>query len=259
MYRYTRSCSCFCCLLCCPLYQIYTCALFWFSLSQLREGELSAFLLLALGFQQERVVDLGPFKHKVDDGMPVRKAALICYETMLDVLGERFDTSVVLQRLVYSTTTLNAEGKEKAFVLLNNDKDEVKFNGYQVLSKICMHAPGSVLGALDKITEVLTHLFKKAHDMTMSGSVIASASAAPAATAVAVNTADGDRLYELVRVACQVIAAINSSLSKGDLSSTSAQVAAQTAWKTDFVEKVVMKRPLLVNMLQNIQNEKVFE
>lgn len=210
-------------------------------------------MLLALGFQQERVVDLGPFKHKVDDGLAVRKSALICYETMLDVIGDKFDSSVVLQRLVYPTTTLSAEGKEKAFVLLCNDKDEVKFNGYQVLAKICAHSPGSVLGALDRIVEVLTHLFKKAHDLTMS-------SGAPGApdTAAPAVTADGDRLYELLRIACQVIAAINSHDTDSATGGTgSAQTLAN--WKHEFVEKVVLRRPLLVSMLQNIQSEKSFE
>ncbi|CAM9300320.1 unnamed protein product [Heterosigma akashiwo] len=44
----------------------------------------------------ERVVDLGPFKHKVDDGLPLRKAALAVADTVLDTLPERMDLGAFL-------------------------------------------------------------------------------------------------------------------------------------------------------------------
>jgi cullin-associated NEDD8-dissociated protein 1 len=45
-------------------------------------------LVETLRIKIERVVDLGPFKHKVDDNLPLRKVALTCVETIMDVLPD---------------------------------------------------------------------------------------------------------------------------------------------------------------------------
>jgi cullin-associated NEDD8-dissociated protein 1 len=79
---------------------------------------ITAKLFETLTFKQEKVVDLGPFKHKVDEGLPLRKAALTAIETILDTIPERLDVSTFLSLAIE----------------LLIDKDEVKLQTHQVTS-----------------------------------------------------------------------------------------------------------------------------
>lgn len=69
-------------------------------LRDLLESNINPQLLETLKFKQERTVDLGPFKHKVDDGLPLRKVALTCIETLLDSCPEKMDLSLFLHTIV---------------------------------------------------------------------------------------------------------------------------------------------------------------
>ncbi len=42
-------------------------------------------------------VDLGPFKHKVDEGIPIRKGAFALLDTMIEKLPERTDANHVIE------------------------------------------------------------------------------------------------------------------------------------------------------------------
>jgi len=85
----------------------------------------------------ERVVDLGPFKHKVDDGLPLRKAAFSCMDTFFDTMPDRISVPDFIPYL--------ASGLK--------DKDDVQMLSHQVLMKIVQLQPGAVLGTLETLLE----------------------------------------------------------------------------------------------------------
>jgi cullin-associated NEDD8-dissociated protein 1 len=70
------------------------------ALFDLMQHEINPHLVATLKFKQERVVDLGPFKHKVDDGLPLRKVALTCTETILEACSEKMDLGYFLHAIV---------------------------------------------------------------------------------------------------------------------------------------------------------------
>ena len=46
-----------------------------------------------------RTVDLGPFKHKIDDGLELRKAAFECMDVLLDTCCDRLDIPAFISHL----------------------------------------------------------------------------------------------------------------------------------------------------------------
>lgn len=102
-------------------------------------------LLTTTDVKLERVVDLGPFKHKVDDGLPLRKAAYTCIDTLLDVLPQLVDISLLLPHLKRGL----------------GDQDDIQLLSHQILIKICRVQPGSVVGALDTLLEPIDKTLSK--------------------------------------------------------------------------------------------------
>ncbi|KAL3668246.1 hypothetical protein V7S43_006341 [Phytophthora oleae] len=108
-------------------------------------GRIFPVLLKATEIKLERVVDLGPFKHKVDDGLPLRKAAYSCVDTLIQVLPQQLDISLFLDQLKRGL----------------GDQDDIQMLSHQILIKICYVQPGSIVGALDSLVEPLEKTINK--------------------------------------------------------------------------------------------------
>uniref|UniRef100_K3X436 TATA-binding protein interacting (TIP20) domain-containing protein n=1 Tax=Globisporangium ultimum (strain ATCC 200006 / CBS 805.95 / DAOM BR144) TaxID=431595 RepID=K3X436_GLOUD len=102
-------------------------------------------LLAATEVKLERTVDLGPFKHKVDDGLPIRKAAYSCVDTLIETLPQQVDIASFFPHLQQGL----------------RDQDDIQMLSHQILVKICHVQPGSVVGALDLLVEPLEKTVNK--------------------------------------------------------------------------------------------------
>lgn len=76
-----------------------------------------------------REVEMGPFKHTVDDGLDIRKAAFECMYTLLDSCLDRIDIFEFLNHI---------EGGLK-------DHYDIKMLTYLMVSRLAQISPGAVL------------------------------------------------------------------------------------------------------------------
>ncbi|CAG0913840.1 unnamed protein product [Notodromas monacha] len=88
-----------------------------------------------------REVEMGPFKHTVDDGLDLRKAAFECMYTLLDsaVLLPSLDLDTFLDRVDSGL----------------RDHHDIKMLSYLMLSRLATLAPHTMLARLDKLVEPL--------------------------------------------------------------------------------------------------------
>ncbi|KAL5982815.1 Cullin-associated NEDD8-dissociated protein 1 [Asimina triloba] len=87
-----------------------------------------------------RTVDLGPFKHIVDDGLELRKAAFECVDTLLDSCLDQVNPSSFI--VPYLTSGLK-------------DHYDVKMPCHLILSKLAEKCPAAVLAVLDSLIDPL--------------------------------------------------------------------------------------------------------
>ncbi|XP_020253052.1 cullin-associated NEDD8-dissociated protein 1 isoform X3 [Asparagus officinalis] len=87
-----------------------------------------------------RTVDLGPFKHTVDDGLELRKAAFECMDTLLDSCLDQVNPSSFIVPYLLSGLT---------------DHYDVKMPCHLILSKLAEKCPSAVLAVLDSLVDPL--------------------------------------------------------------------------------------------------------
>ncbi|MED6131170.1 Cullin-associated NEDD8-dissociated protein 1 [Stylosanthes scabra] len=130
-----------------------------------------------------RTVDLGPFKHIVDDGLELRKAAFECVDTLLDSCLDQVNPSSFI--VPYLKSGLD-------------DHYDVKMPCHLILSKLADKCPAAVLAVLDSLVDPLqkTINFKPKQDAVKQ---------------------EVDRNEDMIRSALRAIASLNR-ISGGDCS-----------------------------------------
>lgn len=174
--------------------------------------EISPRILETLVFKQERVVDLGPFKHKVDDGLPLRKAALTCCESILIAIPETIDSVVLMNQLV---------------LMLAENKEELNLHCHQVIGKLCTKSPTSVLFKLDDLVDPLEKAITKS---------------LPKETAAGKEGAgpEADRGLEQLRSCLRLVVSVNAI-----------ENASMNRKWVDFLDRI-QKKPVVADTLSDI-------
>ncbi|RZB66666.1 cullin-associated NEDD8-dissociated protein 1 [Asbolus verrucosus] len=86
-----------------------------------------------------REVEMGPFKHTVDDGLDLRKAAFECMYTLLDSCLDRIDIFEFINHVELGL----------------KDHYDIKMLTYLMVSRLSQICPGAVLQSLDRLVEPL--------------------------------------------------------------------------------------------------------
>ncbi|KAL1534946.1 Cullin-associated NEDD8-dissociated protein 1 [Salvia divinorum] len=130
-----------------------------------------------------RTVDLGPFKHTVDDGLELRKAAFECVDTLLDSCLDQVNPSSFIVPYLLSGL---------------DDHYDVKMPCHLILSKLADKCPSAVLAVLDSLVDPLhkTINFRPKQDAVKQ---------------------EVDRNEDMIRSALRVITSLNR-ISGGDCS-----------------------------------------
>ncbi|KAG7369602.1 TATA binding TBP-interacting protein [Nitzschia inconspicua] len=93
----------------------------------------------------ERKVDLGPFTHKVDDALPLRKASLSIFATCLENLPSSLDIAAFMPVLA------------KALA----DHEDIQLQAHQIIISMCMRQPTYFVAAVETFVEPLEKTIHK--------------------------------------------------------------------------------------------------
>lgn len=111
-------------------------------------GDILNFALLETRIRPELIeeVDLGPFKHKVDNGLSMRKAAFQLLETLQDRASDRIDLAQVVDTIVR--------------VGLSDTAEECIVLNLNILAKMSQNSIMVVLSCIDNIVTEFQKLFQ---------------------------------------------------------------------------------------------------
>lgn len=87
-----------------------------------------------------RVINLGPFKHEIDDGLELRKASFECLTILLENCYDQVDAAKVVEHVLGGL----------------GDHYDVKLAAHSLVIKMTHIAPGHTTAALDQLVEPLT-------------------------------------------------------------------------------------------------------
>ncbi|KAL7749659.1 hypothetical protein RI367_004887 [Sorochytrium milnesiophthora] len=102
--------------------------------------ELLPLLYQETNVRQEliRIVEMGPFKHQVDDGLETRKTAFECMYTLLENCVDKIDVFAFLDRVLVGM----------------NDLQDIKIVSYMMLVKIAALSPTAAQQKLDETVDI---------------------------------------------------------------------------------------------------------
>jgi len=92
-----------------------------------------------------REVDLGPFTHKVDDGLPLRKAAFQCLDTLLESVSHSLDLLEFLKFL--------ANG-------IKDESPDINMLSYQILARLGQNHGNQIVDGLEELPDPLMESIK---------------------------------------------------------------------------------------------------
>eukprot|EP00977_Amphora_coffeiformis_P016691 scaffold5237_cov179-Amphora_coffeaeformis.AAC.4 len=113
--------------------------------SGLLKDSVFPYLFEVSGLKMTRVVDLGPFKHTVDDALPLRKAALSIFATCLESAPGSLDIGAFMSVLAQAL----------------GDAEDIQLHAHQIILSMCSKNPSYVVNEVDSFVDPLEKTIRK--------------------------------------------------------------------------------------------------
>ncbi len=91
-------------------------------------------------------VDLGPFKHKVDDGIPIRKAAYALFDTLVERVPERVNAALIA---------------EVAIKGIDDTAEECMLQSLTLIHRLSIYSPIFVISNIEPLLDSLNKHYTK--------------------------------------------------------------------------------------------------